>query len=93
MNSGSLHPQGYASYKVGDAVTQHHAWGVGVYCYFRDAAVTAYHAVEAPPAVASGFQHLVTFWLNGNPQSRIAHIINDEGAAVTTESRKATLPQ
>ena len=32
---------GYASYKVADTVTSHEAWGVGVYCYFRDAAVKA----------------------------------------------------
>ena len=39
---------GYASYKVADTVTSHEAWGVGVYCYFRDAAVKANSAIEAP---------------------------------------------
>ena len=46
---------GYASYKVADKVTSHESWGVGVYCYFRDAAVKANSAVEAPavPGVSS----------------------------------------
>ena len=39
---------GYASYKVADSVTSHEAWGVGIYCYFRDAAVTLNSAIEAP---------------------------------------------
>lgn len=92
MNPGNPHPQGYASYKVSDKVSDHHAWGVGVYCYFRDAPVTAYHAVEVPAAVESGFKDLVTFWLNGKKGSEITHIINDDGAAVTESNRKATLP-
>ncbi len=27
---------GYASYKVADGVTDYKAWGVGVYCFFKD---------------------------------------------------------
>ena len=91
-NHGANHPEGYASYKVGDAVTQHHAWGLGVYCYFRDAPVTAYHAIEVPQVVVSDLQHIVTFWLDGRKGSSIAYIINDSGSAVTTNNRKATTP-
>ena len=73
-------------------MTQHHAWGLGVYCYFRDAPVTAYHAIEVPQVVVSDLQHIVTFWLDGRKGSSIAYIINDSGSAVTTNNRKATTP-
>ncbi len=91
-NGVGVTSDGYASYKVGDKATDHHAWGVGVYCYFRDAAITAFHAIEVPPAVESSFKNQVTIWLDGNKGSSITHIINDDGAAVTEKSRKATLP-
>jgi hypothetical protein len=91
-NPAAANPNGYASYKVGDKVTEHHAWGVGVYCFFRDAPVTVAHAVETPAALESSFKDLVTFWLSGKPQSEISHVINDSGDAVTEKHRMATLP-
>lgn len=84
---------GYASYKVADHVTDHRAWGVGVYCFFRDAAVIADRAIEVPAGVSGGFEHMVTIWLNGQPGSEITHVINDVGAAVTESSRRANLPE
>jgi hypothetical protein len=77
---------GYASYKVADAVTSHEAWGVGVYCYFRDAAVTAASAIEAPAVRGVKFHNLTTIWLNGKPGSEISHIINDAGGRVHANS-------
>jgi hypothetical protein len=74
--------KGFASYKIADTVTSHEAWGVGVYCYFRDAAVKANSAVEAPAARGVHFHNLTTVWLNGQAGSEITHIINSTGGRV-----------
>ncbi len=84
---------GYASYKVADSVTAHQAWGLGVYCYFRDSVARAYHAIEVPGHLESQMTHMVTFWLNGLEGSEITHILNDLGATVTKANRKAELPE
>jgi hypothetical protein len=84
---------GYASYKVADAVTTHEAWGLGVYCAFRNASsnvIVADDAFETPPAAGVALHHLVTVWLNGVPASAINHIVNGTGAAATMANRKAT---
>ena len=81
---------GYASYKVADNVTSHEAWGVGVYCYFRDSSVKANSAIEAPAVPGVKFHNLTTIWLDGKPDSEIAHIINDQGGrAYMSKSSKA----
>lgn len=77
---------GYASYKVSDKVTRHEAWGVGVYCYFRDAAVKAHCAIEAPSAKGVKLHNLTTIWLNGKRGSEITHIINNLGRRVSANS-------
>lgn len=73
---------GYASYKVADNVSSHEAWGVGVYCYFRDAAIKAGCAIEAPSVPGVKFHNLTTIWLDGHPGSEITHIIDDLGERV-----------
>ena len=77
---------GYASYKVADTVTSHEAWGVGVYSYFRDAAVKANSSIEAPAVKGVKFHHLTTVWLNGQAGSEITHIINSTGGRVYANS-------
>ena len=84
---------GFASYKVADKVTSHEAWGVGVYCYFRDAAVKAHSAVEAPAAAGVKFHHLTTVWLNGKAGSEISHIINRLGGRVYGNSPPEAMRQ
>ena len=76
--NGATH--GFASYKVAESVTSHEAWGLGIYCFFRDAAVKADCAIEAPMKPGVKLHHLTTVWLDGNPGSEIAHIVNDLGA-------------
>ena len=78
--NGSLN--GYASYKVADTVTSHEAWGLGVYCFFRDAAVKLSSAIEAPAVKGVKFHNLTTIWLNGKEGSEITHIINNNGTRV-----------
>jgi hypothetical protein len=82
---------GYASYKVSDKVTSHEAWGVGVYCVFYHAPVPVDDAIETPVALEQNMHHIVTFWLNGNKESSIRHIINDKGDAVNVSNRKAVI--
>jgi hypothetical protein len=77
---------GYASYKVADRVTSHEAWGVGVYCFFRDAPVKAHSAVEAPAVPGVKFHSLTTVWLTGKAGSEITHVINDAGGRVHANS-------
>ncbi len=77
---------GYASYKVADAVTTHEAWGVGIYSAFRQN-VVADNAIETPTALVGSMHHLVTVWLNGMATTAINHIIDGTGAAATTASR------
>ncbi|MDR6551133.1 discoidin domain-containing protein [Paenibacillus qinlingensis] len=73
---------GYASYKVADTVTTHEAWGLGVYSYFRDAAVKLDNAIEVPDAPGVKIHHATTIWLNGTAGSEITHIINGIGGRV-----------
>jgi hypothetical protein len=81
---------GYASYKVGDAVTTHEAWGLGVYCVFYAAPVVAENAIETPTAPGVKMHHLVTIRLGGQRHSGINHVINGTGASVIS-TRKATV--
>jgi hypothetical protein len=85
--------KGYASYKVADSVTSHEAWGVGVYCFFRDAAVKANSAIEAPVASGVKFHNMTTIWLNGKAGSEITHIINNSGDRVYSNSPNTAMRQ
>ena len=82
---------GYASYKVADHVTSHEAWGLGVYCVFRQCSPIVDTAIETPKALESNIHHTVTFWLTGDNSSAIQHIINQKGNCVNKVNRKATL--
>jgi hypothetical protein len=77
--------RGFASYKVGDAVTTHEAWGLGVYCVFYAAPVVADTAIETPTIAGVKMHHMVTLRFGGTPNSGINHVINNEGTAVITE--------
>lgn len=84
--------KGYAAYKVADNVKKHHAWGVGVYCFFRDAEnIYADRAFEVPTTSDVQFHHLVTVWLDGKDDTGIRHVINDLGNEVTKELRISNL--
>ncbi len=85
--------QGFASYKVADTVKSHEAWGIGVYCYFRDAAVKARSAIEAPAAPGVKLHNLTTVWLNGRRGSEITHVVNEVGGRVHAGSPPAARRQ
>lgn len=84
---------GFASYKVADTVTSHEAWGLGVYCYFRDAAVKAHSAIEVPAVKGVKLHNLTTIWLNGKPGSEISHIVNSAGGRVYANSPASGMRQ
>jgi len=74
--------RGYASYKVGDAVKTHEAWGLGVYCVFTSAPVVADMGIETPMGPGIRMHHMIALRLAGEPGSGIEHVINDQGTAV-----------
>jgi hypothetical protein len=80
---------GYASYKVADAVTTHEAWGLGTYCSFHSAVVSD-NSIETPTAAGVSMHHMMTSWLNGTGGSGITHIVNGTGSGATQTTRQAT---
>lgn len=51
---------GWASYKVADNVTDHQAWGLGVYSVFRHPDVVLTRAIEVPRTPGVRFEHMIT---------------------------------
>lgn len=75
---------GWASYKVGDAVQEHEAWGLGAYSVFRHPDVVLSRAIEAPERPGVRFHHMVTVALDH--LGEITHIVNNTGASATTQA-------
>ena len=77
---GSKTSAGFASYKVGDHVTTHEAWGLGIYHVFKQAAVVADNAIETPSAPGVSIHHAFTYRLHGGqPGSGIRNVVNGRG--------------
>ena len=57
-----------------------------MYGFFRDAAVKANSAIEAPAVPGVKFHNLTTIWLNGKAGSEITHVINNLGGRVYANS-------
>ncbi len=84
---------GYASYKVADTVTSHEAWGLGVYSYFRDAAVKLNSGIEVPNVQGVKLHSMTTIWLNGVAGSEITHVVNTTGGRVYANSPATAMRQ
>jgi hypothetical protein len=83
---------GYASYKVSDGVTGHHAWGLGIYCVFFKAPVVVDQAIETPVALENDIHHKILYWLSGgNKASMIKSVINGKGGSVDVTNGKAMM--
>jgi hypothetical protein len=67
---------GYASYKVTDTVTDHEAWGLGVYSVFNVFPAVQDSSIEVPDAPGVKMHHMVNFGLS---QGTITHVVNDVG--------------
>jgi len=84
---------GYASYKVGDAVKTHEAWGLGVYHVFRRPGILCQSAIETPTGPGIKMHHMLTFRLGGGQQGTgIHHVINDIGSS-TISTQKPIVDQ
>ncbi|MFQ9516455.1 MAG: sialidase [Eubacterium sp.] len=78
---------GYASLKVGDDVTRFDGYGMGVYCFNRDADIEIFSGVEVPDVEGVALHNVVTVKLNG--QGQITHVVNDQGQEVTRAGNTA----
>ncbi|PRX96742.1 adenylyl cyclase [Allonocardiopsis opalescens] len=75
MNGGE---RGFPAYLVADSVTDHRAWGLGVYCLFlEDASIVSERAIQAPRRSGVAFQHMVIVSLG--QLGTINRVINDTG--------------
>jgi hypothetical protein len=75
--------QGYAAYKVNDAVNTHEAWGLGSYAFFNvNPSVVEAHSFEVPAKSGVKFHSMVTVSLGGT--GTISHVINNTGAAANS---------
>ena len=69
---------GYASYRVSDAVATHSATGLGIYSYFeRGIPILLESAIQTPRRAGVDFTSMTTVFLNGS--GGISHIVNDAG--------------
>lgn len=83
---------GFASYKIGNHVNDHQAWGLGVYSFFRDANnIFLESAIESPFGSGIQLTHMVDIWLDGNFNTGITHIVNNSGDAVNAVQVRSTL--
>lgn len=76
---------GWASYKVAENVTDHQAFGLGIYSVFRHPAVVLTRAIEVPKTPGVQFHHMITVAL-GNLGS-IDNVINNTGGATQMKPR------
>ncbi len=76
---------GWASYKVSDAVTSHEAWGLGIYSVFLRPHVVLTRAIEVPKTPGVQFHHMITVALGD--LGEISHVINDTGEATSIHPR------
>jgi len=71
-----------AAFSVASSVTHFEAHGLGAWCYFRDHPVIAPAGISTPTGNSIIVENVATVWLNGNDQSQIQHVINNQGDAL-----------
>jgi hypothetical protein len=83
---------GWASYKIADSVTDHEAFGLGIYAVFSNAGVTLTRAIEVPNTPNVKLHHMITVNISNN--GGISNVINDRGGAtapgIVTNTPKVT---
>lgn len=76
---------GWASYKVADAVNRHEAWGLGIYSVFIQPNVNLNRAIEVPQKPGVRFHHMITVALGEHGE--ISNVIDDEGGPTAIKPR------
>src|ERR1700722_915897 len=76
---------GWGSYKVADGVTNHEAWGLGIYSVFQHPDVVLTRAIETPKRPEIQFHDMITVALGDH--GAISHVINDTGEATAMQPR------
>jgi len=76
VNQTAWGDKNFTSYLVAPTVTSHSGNGVGTYCFFRDAPVTAFSSFVVPDAPGVSLNGAFSNWLSGNADSKIEHVIN-----------------
>jgi hypothetical protein len=80
---------GYAAYKVADAVTDHQLWGGGSYAYFNvNPSVRVDRAFEVPNRAGVQLRSVLTVSLGD--VGTIANVVNDTGGAVPNPAGNTT---
>jgi hypothetical protein len=79
---------GWASYKVGDNVTDHEAWGLGIYSVFRHPDVVLSRAIEVPQKPGVRFHHMITVALDD--KGEISNVIDDKGGPTSLGPHRMT---
>jgi hypothetical protein len=79
---------GWASYKVADSVTDHEAWGLGVYSVFRRPNVVLSRAIEVPVKPGVRFHHMITVALDD--KGEISNVIDDKGGPTSLGPHRVT---
>jgi hypothetical protein len=79
---------GWASYKVADYVTDHQAWGLGIYSVFRHPDVVLTRAIEVPRTPGIRFHHMITVALDD--KGEISNVIDDKGGSTSLAPRRVT---
>jgi len=72
--------KGYAGYRVTSGVTDHTAFGTGVYSYFRDHPVVVNSGIVTPSIPTVTFNHALIVFLNGH--GSIRHVVDSAGSGV-----------
>jgi hypothetical protein len=76
---------GWASYKVADVITDHQAWGLGIYSVFLNPGVLLTRAIEVPRCPGVRFHHMITVALGH--LGAIQHVIDNTGGATSIHPR------
>jgi len=86
--------KGFASYKVADNVQHHEAWGLGIYCVFKQDNIYCDNAIEAPKSSDVKFHNALIFRLSGaTDNSGIGSVISGTGEPATKKKAKTEVTE
>ena len=83
--SSTAEVNGWASYKLADAVTRHEAWGLGIYSVFIQPNVNLSRAIEVPKKPEVRFHHMITVALGNHGE--ISNVIDNIGGPTSIQPR------